>query len=80
MEHQDKYKQHSDLVWKIANLLRGPYRRPQYRKVMIPLTVLRRQDCVLEESKADVLEMHEQLTTRGLNTETIEKPSTVSSV
>ena len=73
MEHQDKYKQHSDLVWKIANLLRGPYRPPQYRKVMIPLTVLRRLDCVLEERKADVLAMYEQLTTRGFNTEAIEK-------
>ena len=47
MIDQSQYKQHIDLVWTIANLLRGPYRPPQYRRVMIPLTVLRRLDCVL---------------------------------
>lgn len=47
MKGQEKYKKHSDLIWAIANLLRGPYRPPQYRRVMIPLTVLRRLDCVL---------------------------------
>ncbi|MFI3154557.1 MAG: type I restriction-modification system subunit M N-terminal domain-containing protein [Methylococcaceae bacterium] len=54
MKDQDKYKQHSDLVWTIANLLRGPYRPPQYRRVMIPLTVLRRLDCVLEDSRDEI--------------------------
>lgn len=73
MKNQDKYKKHSDLVWDIANLLRGPYRPPQYRKVMIPLTVLRRLDCVLESSKADVLEMHQQFTDAGMDAETIDK-------
>src|SRR5207244_12902859 len=33
----------------------------QYRRVMIPLTVLRRLDCVLEESKADVVALHKKL-------------------
>ncbi|MFV0455642.1 MAG: type I restriction-modification system subunit M N-terminal domain-containing protein [Pseudomonas sp.] len=51
MEHQELFKKHSDFIWDIANLLRGPYRPPQYRRVMIPLTVLRRLDCVLEASK-----------------------------
>lgn len=55
MEHQDLCKKHSDFIWEIANLLRGPYRPPQYRRVMIPLTVLRRLDCVLEASKDEVL-------------------------
>ncbi len=50
-----QYKKHIDLVWTIANLLRGPYRPPQYRRVMIPLTVLRRLDCVLEDSKKNVM-------------------------
>jgi len=60
MKDQDKYKQHSDLVWTIANLLRGPYRPPQYRRVMIPLTVLRRLDCVLEDSKDDVAALYKR--------------------
>lgn len=61
MKDQDKYKQHSDLIWTIANLLRGPYRPPQYRRVMIPLTVLRRLDCVLEGSKDEVAALYKRL-------------------
>src|SRR5574344_573489 len=55
MNNQAIIKRNSDLIWDIANLLRGPYRPPQYRRVMIPLTVLRRLDFVLEDSKEDVL-------------------------
>jgi type I restriction enzyme M protein len=49
---------HSDLanlIWQIADLLRGPYRPPQYERVMLPLVVLRRFDCVLADTKAKVL-------------------------
>jgi type I restriction enzyme M protein len=42
-------------------LLRGPYRPPEYRKVMLPMTVLRRLDCVLEETKGRVLEEQKKL-------------------
>ncbi len=34
-------------IWSIADKLRGPYRPPQYRRVMLPLIVLRRLDAVL---------------------------------
>jgi type I restriction enzyme M protein len=61
MNSFDAFKQHGDVIWNIANLLRGPYRPPQYRRVMIPLTVLRRLDCVLEETKDDVIAMHKSL-------------------
>lgn len=74
MKEQEKYKKHSDLVWTVANLLRGPYRPPQYRRVMIPLTVLRRLDCVLEASKAEVIVLHKSLKDSGKHDdETIEK-------
>ncbi|WP_420627029.1 type I restriction-modification system subunit M [Candidatus Poriferisodalis sp.] len=49
---------HSELanfIWSICNLLRGPYKRNEYRKVILPLTVLRRFDCVLADTKDDVL-------------------------
>ena len=49
---------HAELVnfiWGICNLLRGPYKRNEYRKVILPLTVLRRFDCVLAETKDKVL-------------------------
>jgi type I restriction enzyme M protein len=45
----------ANFIWNIADLLRGPYRPPQYERVMLPLVVLRRFDCVLEPTKAKVL-------------------------
>jgi type I restriction enzyme M protein len=44
-----------NFIWTIADLLRGPYRPPQYERVMLPLVVLRRFDCVLESTKEAVL-------------------------
>ena len=48
-------------IWEIANRLRGPYRPPQYRLVMLPLVVLRRLDCVLEPTKDAVLRKLDEL-------------------
>ena len=51
-------KTHAELatfIWSICNLLRGPYKRNEYRKVILPLTVLRRFDWVLAETKEAVL-------------------------
>ncbi|MEV4933252.1 type I restriction-modification system subunit M [Sphingobium sp. LSP13-1-1.1] len=45
----------ANLIWEIANLLRGPYRPPQYERVMLPLVVLRRFDCVLSDTKDAVV-------------------------
>ena len=42
-------------IWSVADLLRGPYRPNQYKDVMLPMTVLRRLDCVLEPTKDKVL-------------------------
>ena len=74
MSQLEAFKEQGDVIWNIANLLRGPYRPPQYRRVMIPLTVLRRLDCVLEESKDKVIAMHQKLKAEGkYDAETIEK-------
>jgi type I restriction enzyme M protein len=43
-------------IWSVADLLRGDYKRADYGKVILPLTVLRRMDCVLAPTKAKVLE------------------------
>jgi type I restriction enzyme M protein len=56
-----KHQEHINLIWQIADLLRGPYRPPQYERVMLPLTVLRRFDCVLQDSKPEVLAKYEKL-------------------
>ena len=48
-------------IWSVADLLRGPYRPNQYKDVMLPLTVLRRLDCVLEPTNEKVLQRQEKL-------------------
>jgi len=48
-------------IWSVADLLRGPYRPNQYKDVMLPMTVLRRLDCVLEPTKDKVLERQKKL-------------------
>ncbi len=48
-------------IWEIAKRLRGPYRPPQYRLVMLPMVVLRRLDCVLEPTKDAVLKRRDEL-------------------
>lgn len=45
----------SSFLWSIADLLRGDFKRHEYGQVILPFTVLRRLDCVLEQSKRDVL-------------------------
>ncbi|MAM40712.1 MAG: DNA methyltransferase [Erythrobacter sp.] len=52
-------------IWEIANRLRGPYRPPQYRLVMLPMVVLRRFDCVLEPTKDAVVAEHARLIAAG---------------
>jgi type I restriction enzyme M protein len=42
-------------IWSVADLLRGDYKQSDYGKVILPFTLLRRLDCVLEATKADVL-------------------------
>ena len=44
-------------VWSIAELLRGDFKQSEYGKVILPFVVLRRLDCILEETKPSVLEM-----------------------
>jgi type I restriction enzyme M protein len=45
----------ANFIWSICNLLRGPYKRNEYRKVILPLTVLRRFDCLLAPTKEKTL-------------------------
>ena len=55
------FQQLANFIWSVADLLRGPYRPPQYERVMLPLTVLRRFDAVLAPSKQAVLKRHQAL-------------------
>ena len=51
----NNFSEKVSFIWSVADLLRGPYRPNQYKDVMLPLTVLRRLDCVLEPRKERVL-------------------------
>ncbi|MFH6965835.1 N-6 DNA methylase [Flavobacterium sp. FlaQc-28] len=59
-------KESANFIWAIADLLRGDYRQSDYGKVILPLTVLRRLDCVLEGTKDTVLKKYDQLKTSGI--------------
>src|SRR3954451_3826146 len=55
---------HAAFIWSVADLLRGDYKQSEYGKVILPLTVIRRLDCVLEPTKDAVLKKNEQLSGR----------------
>ena len=59
----------SSFIWSVADLLRGDYKQSEYGKVILPFTVLRRLDCVLENTKADVLHELAVRTKANLNPE-----------
>ena len=49
------FSSHAAFIWSVADLLRGDYKQSDYGKVILPFTVLRRLDCVLEATKPAVL-------------------------
>ena len=60
---------HSEIVnfiWGVANLIRDTFKRGKYQDVILPLTVLRRLDCVLGPTKKKVLQRQAELRGRGL--------------
>ena len=60
---------HSEIVsfiWGVADLIRDSFKRGKYQDVILPLTVLRRLDCVLAGTKQAVLERRAQLSKKGL--------------
>lgn len=59
----------SSFIWSVADLLRGDYKQSEYGKVILPFTVLRRLDCVLEATKPAVLNEFQKQTKAGLNPE-----------
>ena len=59
----------SSFIWSVADLLRGDYKQSEYGKVILPFTVLRRLDCVLEATKAAALAEFDKQKNAGLNPE-----------
>lgn len=56
-------------IWSVADLLRGDYTESEYGKVILPFTVLRRLDCVLDSTKEAVLKEKVLREKAGLNPE-----------
>ena len=57
----------SSFIWSVADFLRGDYKQSEYGKVILPFTVLRRLDCVLEPAKTAVLTELAKRENAGIN-------------
>ena len=66
MASTDTIRTYEAFIWSVADLLRGDYKQSEYGRVILPLVVLRRLDCVLEPTKDAVLARHVQLRERGI--------------
>jgi len=53
------FSQTAALIWSVADLLRGDFKQSQYGRIILPFTLLRRLECVLEATKPQVLEKYE---------------------
>jgi len=62
---------HAAFIWPVADLLRGDYKQSEYGKVILPLVVLRRLDCVLDATKSQVLAKHKSLAGKIENIEPV---------
>lgn len=56
----NNFREKANFIWSIADLLRGQYKQADYGKVILPFTVLRRMDIVLEPTKKQVLEAYKK--------------------
>lgn len=59
--------------WAIADLLRGDFKQSQYGRIILPFALLRRLECVLEESKEAVLAKNAKVAAMGLPEEAAEQ-------
>jgi type I restriction enzyme M protein len=64
-------KNHASFIWSVADLLRGTYKQSEYGKVVLPLVVIRRLDCVLEPTKDAVLTRAKSLKGKVENVEPV---------
>ena len=68
---REAIRNHAAFIWSVADLLRGDYKQSEYGKVILPLTVIRRLDCVLEPTKQAVLDRQRLLEGRIENMEPV---------
>lgn len=69
----NNFSQTAAFIWSVADLLRGDFKQSQYGRIILPFTLLRRLECVLAPSKADVLRAYEKVKLMPLPEEAKEK-------
>ena len=67
------FSQTAAFIWSVADLLRGDFKQSQYGRIILPFTLLRRLECVLEHTKADVVAESQRIAEMGLPEEAQEK-------
>ena len=67
------FSQTAAFIWSVADLLRGDFKQSQYGRIILPFTLLRRLECVLEETKAAVVAENQRIAEMGLPEEAQEK-------
>jgi type I restriction enzyme M protein len=55
------FQDRANFLWSIADLLRGDYKQAEYGKVILPFTILRRLDCLLADTKPQILQQYESI-------------------
>lgn len=61
--YQNEFNKELNLIWSIADILRGSFKQSQFGKIILPFTLLRRLDCLLEESRPQVVKQADILST-----------------
>ena len=72
----DGWIQLANVIWSIADLLRGDYKASEYGKVIMPLVVIRRFDCLLADTKSDVLAKNKELARTNVDVDPVLKEIT----
>jgi type I restriction enzyme M protein len=67
------FTQTASFLWSVADLLRGDFKQSQYGRIILPFTLLRRLECVLEKDKSAVLNKHAEVSKMNLPEEAAEK-------
>ncbi|GAB3109961.1 class I SAM-dependent DNA methyltransferase [Streptomyces calidiresistens] len=67
--NSSKHAELANHAWSVADLLRGDYKQSDYGKVILPFTVLRRLECVLEPTRAKVAETIERFRGQEIDTD-----------
>lgn len=55
------FQDRANFIWNLADLLRGDYKPAEYGKVVLPFTILRRLDCLLSDTKPQILKQYEAI-------------------